>query len=356
MRKLKVGVIGFGVSAKAYHIPFITTLPQFELTAILQRSGNEAQQKFPGVKIVRDIDALLADQTIDLVVITTPNVTHFPFTLKALQAGKNVVVEKPFTITSADAKTLVDLAKQSGTVLSVYQNRRYVSDYFTIKEILDKDLLGDIHEFEAHYDRYRTEARPNQWREAAGPGNGIFYDLGPHLLDQVFSLFGLPSEVTADIRLQRPHAKADDFFNIWLQYPFGKAILHAGMLIREPGPRYMVHGTKGSFIKYGEDVQEAKLRAGELPNQQGWGVEPESIYGYLHTEKDGQVIKQKYPSLPGSYGGYYINLYHSIVNGAPVKEKPEHGYNTVRLIELAFESNEKRCTVKCSDLMDVPYS
>jgi predicted dehydrogenase len=355
MRKLKVGVIGYGISAKVFHIPFITTLSGFELVSVLERSGNEASQKHPSVKTVRTIDELLADENIDLLVITTPNETHFPFAVKCLHAGKHVVVEKPFTISTSEAKTLVDLAKASDHVLSVYQNRRYVSDYLTIKEILSKQLLGDIHEFEAHYDRYRVEARPAAWREAVKPGSGIFYDLGPHLLDQVFALFGLPIAVAADIRCQRPHAKVDDFFNLWLNYPFGKVILHAGMLIREPGPRYMIHGNKGSFIKYGEDVQEAKLRAGALPVTEDWGYEPEEFFGLVHTEKDGKIIKEKYPSLRGDYGKYYINLYNTIVNGAPLKERPEHGYNTIRLIELAFESNEKHCTIECSGFMNVGY-
>jgi predicted dehydrogenase len=187
------------------------------------------------------------------------------------------------------------------------------------------------------------------------PGSGIFYDLGPHLLDQVFCLFGLPLAVTSDIRLQRPHAKVDDFFNLWLDYPFGKIILHAGMLIREAGPRYMLHGTKGSFIKFGEDVQEAALRAKALPVTDNWGREPEENFGVIHTEINGRIIKERYPSLPGNYGQYYKNLYNTIMHGEPLKEKPEHGYNTIRLIELAFESNNKRCTVECSGFKNISY-
>ncbi len=355
MKKLKVGIAGFGVSAKAFHIPFLTTMDEYELVCIVKREGNEVQEKYPMVNTARSIDELLAHQNIDLVIITTPNETHFPFAVKCLEAGKHVVVEKPFTNTTKEAKDLVALAEQSNHVLSVFQSRRYVSDYRTICEVLDKNLLGEVHEFEAHYDRYRPEARPHAWREAPLKGSGILYDLGPHLIDQAFLLFGLPTAVTADIRRQRPHARVDDFFNIWLDYPFGKVILHAGMLIREPGPRYMIHGSHGSFIKYGEDVQEPLLRAGQLPNVQGWGQEPESNYGLLHTEKNGQAIKEPYPSLPGNYGRYYADLYNTIVNGAPLKEKPEHGYNTIRLIELAFESSVQRCTVECTELMNVSH-
>ena len=352
MKKLNVGIVGFGISAKVYHIPFLTTMDGFTVTSIVERSGNGVQQQYPSIKTVRSIDELLSDESIDLVVITTPNDSHFPFAMKCLEAGKHAVVEKPFTNTSEEARILVKKAKESETILSVYQNRRYVSDYLTIKEILDKHLLGDVHEFEAHYDRYRAEARPKSWREAPLPGSGILFDLGPHIIDQALSLFGLPSAITADIRMQRPHARVDDFFNIWLQYPFSKVILHAGMLIREPGPRYMIHGDKGSFIKYGEDVQEAKLRLGELPTTADWGQEPENIFGLLHTEENGMILKTNYPSLAGNYGQYYTNLYNTIVNKEPLKEKPEHGYNNIRIIELAFESSKSKCTVDCTGLMD----
>lgn len=351
MKKLNVGIVGFGISAKVYHIPFLTTVEGFILKSIVERNGNGVQQSHPSVKTVRSIEELLSDKDIDLVVITTPNDSHFPYALKCLEAGKHVVVEKPFTNTSEEARILVEKAKKSANVLSVYQNRRYVSDFLTIKEILDKKLLGDVHEFEAHYDRYRAEARPKAWREAPLAGSGILFDLGPHLIDQALVLFGLPSAITADIQLQRPHARVDDFFNLWLQYPFGKVILHAGMLIREPGPRYMIHGNNGSFIKYGEDVQEAKLRAGEQPVTENWGHEPESIFGLLHTEKNGAIIKENYPSRPGNYGDYYKNLYNTIVSKEPLKERPEHGYNTIRIIEHAFESNKNKCTVECNDLM-----
>jgi scyllo-inositol 2-dehydrogenase (NADP+) len=355
MRKIKTGIVGYGISAKVFHIPFVNTLDGYQWTSITDRSGVKAKQDFPAIKAFSTLEDMLKDDELELVVITTPNETHYPFARKCLEAGKHVVLEKPFTITTDEGKALVELAASGDRILSVYQNRRYVSDFLTIRQLLASKVLGEVHEFEAHYDRYRSEARPGAWREAVKPGSGIFYDLGPHLLDQVFCLFGLPLSVTADIRQQRPHARVDDFFNLWLDYPFGKVILHAGMLMREPGPRYMIHGTKGSFIKYGEDVQEAKLRAGELPLAPDWGLEPEDFHGLLHTETNGKIIRQKYPSLKGDYRQYYRNLYETIVNKAPVKEKPEHGYNTIRLIELAFESHRRKCTVPCNGFMEIDY-
>jgi predicted dehydrogenase len=220
-----------------------------------------------------------------------------------------------------------------------------------MKDLLAEKLLGEVHEFNATYDRYRPEAIPGAWREADLPGSGILYDLGPHLLDQVLDLFGNPTTITADIRLQRPHSKVDDYFNIWLDFGFLKAILHAGMLVREQGPRYMIQGTKGSFIKYGEDPQEVKLKAGELPTASDWGKESEEYNGVLHTEINGEVVRKTIPSHKGNYGLYYKSVYNSIVNNAPVTERPEHGHNTIRLINLAFESSRQKKTLDCTGLL-----
>lgn len=351
MRVLKAGLVGFGISGKTYHAPFLVTSKQFQLVSVLERNRQDSKEKYPFVNVVKTIEELIGDAGIDIVIITTPNDTHFPYAKAALEAGKHVILEKPFTNTSEEARQLVDIARNSGKILSVYQNRRYVSDFFTIKEILDKKLLGEVHTFEGHYDRYRSEARPHAWREAPLPGSGILYDLGAHLIDQAQVLFGLPKSITADIRQQRPHARVDDYFDLRLDYGFLKVILQAGMLVREPGPRYLIHGTEGSFIKFGEDPQEARLRAGELPLGEDWGQEPEEWYGLLHTVIDGKTIKKEYPSLRGDYGLYYKSVYETIVNNAPLTEKPEHGYNTIKLIELAFESHRQQRTIACNQLM-----
>ena len=355
VQPINVGMAGFGISASVFHAPFFETMPQFNLVSVQERTRNESQKKYPSVKVVRDFAALCADPEIELIVITTPNDTHFPYSKAALKAGKHVVVEKPFTITSAEAMELARLAKSTDRMLSVYQNRRYVSDFFTIEKILNEGLLGPIHTFEGHYDRYRAEARPNAWREEPSPGSGILYDLGAHLIDQACYFFGLPENITADVRHQRPHARAVDYFDLRLDYGFTKVILQAGMLVREPGPRYLIHGTKGSFVKSGEDPQEARLRAGEAPVGEDWGQESPATHGILHTELNGKVIRKTYPSLKGDYSRYYVNIFNTIRNGAPLKEKPEHGVNTVRLIELALESSRLQRTVPCTGLLPVDY-
>ena len=350
---IKTGVVGYGVAAQFMHLPFIVTNTKYQLQTILQRQGDAAGEKYPSVKIVRSLDEMLKDDSLELIVITTPNDSHFDYACRALEAGKHVVLEKPFTITSGDAQQLIDLAEKKKRILSVYQNRRYVSDFLTIQQLLKENKLGEIVEFEAHYDRYRPEQRPNAWREENTPGSGILYDLGAHLIDQAFCLFGLPQFITADIRIQRPHATTTDYFELWLDYGFSKIILKAGMLVREPGPRYTIHGMQGSFIKSGEDPQEALLRKGMLPTSADWGQEAADIYGLLHTEIDGRIIKEKYPSLPGNYGGFYDDLYQAIAEHKPLKVKPEHGFNVIRMIELATESNEKKSRVACTHLKNV---
>ncbi|MBA4166935.1 MAG: Gfo/Idh/MocA family oxidoreductase, partial [Chitinophagaceae bacterium] len=229
-KKIKVGVAGYGMSAKLFHIPFVTTVEGYEFTTILERSKSESKKKFPQVKIVRTIDELVSSPDTDLIVVTTPNDTHFEYASKALKAGKHVVLEKPFTNTIEEAKELIAVARSSGKILSVYHNRRYVSDFLTIRDILSKKLLGDVHEYSCNFDRYRSEAKPQAWREEPKPGSGILYDLGSHLIDQALVLFGLPKTITAAIRAQRPHSMVDDYFNIWLDFGFTRAILHSSML------------------------------------------------------------------------------------------------------------------------------
>ncbi|HLO81463.1 MAG TPA: Gfo/Idh/MocA family oxidoreductase [Chitinophagaceae bacterium] len=353
MQPIRAALVSFGISSRTFHAPFLTTMPEYQLVSVVERSGETSKEKYPFVKVVRTIEDVLKDDAIELVVITSPNETHFPYAKMAMEAGKNVVLEKPFTNTSDEALELVRISKATGKVCAVYHNRRYVADYLTMKQILEKKLLGDLHEFEAHYDRYRPDPRTyGLWREKPIPGSGVFYDLGSHLLDQSLQLFGHPQYIIADIRKQKPYSVVDDYFDVRLDYGFLKVLVKSGMLVREMGPRYMMHGTKGSFIKYGEDTQEELLKAGQLPVGAEWGKEPESQFGLIHTDIDGKVIREVYPSVQGGFGGFYKNLAKTIREGAPLKEKPEHGYNVIRLIELAFESNEKQCRVKVAGLLD----
>ncbi len=354
-RKINTALVGFGMTAKVMHAPFLATNEKYNVTTVVERHKDDSRSLFPNTTIVRSFEELLQHDDVELVIITTPNESHFTYAQQALQAGKHVVLEKPFTITSADAAKLVQTAKEASKVLSPFHNRRYVADFRTMQVLFQQNLMGEIHTFEGHFDRYRPQPKVNAWREEALPGSGILYDLGPHLIDQALCLFGLPQTITADVKKQRSFSVVDDAFDLKLDYGFLQVGLKSGMLVREPGPRYQIHGTLGSFVKWGEDVQEALLKEGALPNVGGWGAEPAEQYGLLHTEIGGEVVKKQYPSLPGNFGLYYQNLFETIVHGAELKEKGEHGYNTIKLIELAFESSRQKRTLPCEGLMEAAY-
>lgn len=343
---ISTAVISFGISAKTFHTPFITTNPGFSLDMVMERNGESAKDRYPNVQVVKTLEEVLGNSKIELVVIASPNTTHFAYAKAAMLAGKHVVVEKPFTNTADEAKELINLSESTGKICAVFHNRRYVADFLTMKSILDKGLIGEPREFFAHYDRFRPEPRTyGLWREDILPGSGVFYDLGPHLIDQALVLFGNPLTITADIRKQKEYSKVDDYFDIRLDYGTLIVTLHSSMLVREMGPRYMMHGTKGSFIKNGEDPQEELLKAGVLPTGADWGKEEEENYGLLHTEKNGEIIREIYPSLQGSFGKFYQNLYNTLREGAPLQETPMHGYNVIRMIELAFESSKLKRTI-----------
>jgi len=348
-------MVGFGMSAQVFHAPFVHTVPGFRFHAVVERKTSLAAISYPGIITYRSFEETLQDAEIDLVVITTPNETHFPFSMQALAAGKNEVLEKPFTNTTTEAQQLLNTVHQYNKVLSVYHNRRYVSDFRTIVEILQQKQLGDVHEYECHFDRYRPEAKPNAWREKAIPGSGILYDLGSHLIDQALCLFGIPKNITAEIKLQRPHANIEDYFDIRLDFSFAKAILKSSMLVREMGPRYMIHGTKGSYIKSGDDPQEALLKDGVIPLGDDWGKEPAGIEGILHTEKNGVVVRELLASKQGNFGDFYRRLYDTLVNGKPLTEKPEHGFNTIRIIELALQSSHEKRTIEVTGMKQAAY-
>ena len=342
MQKINTALCSFGMSGWVFHAPFLEVDERFNFYAVWERSKKLAQQKYPQVKSYNTIEALLQDDAIELVVVNTPNYTHFEFAKLALLAGKHVVVEKPFTVFSDQGKELISLAKKHNKVLSVYQNRRYDSDFKTIKKIVDEKWLGNIVEAEFHFDRYKEEISPKVHKEIPGPGTGSLYDLGSHLIDQALQLFGEPEQVFADIAIMRPVSKVDDYFELILFYPELRVRLKSSYQVREPLPGYILHGSKGSFIKPKTDVQEAMLQEGKIPGSTDWGVEPEADRGLLHTEKDGRVIREYIPSLRGNYGEYYDGVYDAIRNKKPSPVAAEDGLKVVQLIEVAYESNKLR--------------
>ena len=346
---LNVGLIGYGIGGQVFHAPVMTSVAGLRLSVIRASNPDHvalAKKRYPDAKVVADTDLLFNDPSLDLIVITTPNVYHLPLARKALEAGKNVVVDKPFTISSQEADSLIDLAEKKGKLLSVFHSRRFDSDFRTVQKIISSGSLGTIAEFESRYDRFRNYLKPQAWREEALPGSGLLYDLGSHLIDQAITLFELPEAITADIRMQRPGSAVDDNFELILHYPHLKVSLKSGMLVREPLQRFIVLGMQGSFVKKGLDVQEEALKAGIHPTSTpSWGVEPESIWGTINTTTNGLHIRGVVESERGNYCDYYQNIYEVIRGKASLIVTPRQARDVIRVIELAVQSHQKRKTI-----------
>jgi scyllo-inositol 2-dehydrogenase (NADP+) len=346
---IDVGLIGFGLAGRAFHAQVIRTVPGLRLAAILQRSGNEAAEQHPDVRIVRTLDELLAIKEIRLAVIATPNDSHFPLAQRCLAAGRDVLVDKPFTTTLAEAVDLVEFAKKHGRLLTVYQNRRYDGDFQAIVQLVASGVLGRIVRFESNYDRFRPQLKPNAWRERSGPGTGIFFDIAPHLIDHALLLFGLPESLTADIRIEREGAVADDAFDLAFHYPHGLRVdLRSSILAAATRPRFLLHGTQGAFVKQTVDPQENNLRYGHISTDGAWGAEPEEKWGVLTLSENGVISQRRVPSPTCDYRDFYANLRDAILGKAKLAVSTDWALNVMRLLELARQSSDERRTVSVS--------
>ncbi|HYW96090.1 MAG TPA: Gfo/Idh/MocA family oxidoreductase, partial [Bacteroidales bacterium] len=282
---------------------------------------------------------------IELIIVNTPDHTHYELTRQALQAGKHVVVEKPFTQTFTEAAELIEMAENNGLVLSVFQNRRWDGDFLTIGQVLQKKLLGRLTEFESHFDRFRNYVKEDTWKEDPATGTGTLYNLGSHMIDQALILFGMPEGVTADIRMMRPGAKVDDSFDLHLRYTGLKVVVRGGYLVREAGPRYILHGTEGSFLKWGLDPQEETLKQGNLPVGDNWGKEHQDDFGLLNTTIGDLHFRGRIETLPGNYSAYYDNIYRALRHGEALAVTARQGANVIRIIEAAYRSARERRTI-----------
>ena len=346
MKPICTALCSFGMSGWVFHAPFLQVNPGFNLYAVWERTKNLAEEKYPGIKTYRTLEDMLADDSIELVVVNTPNFTHYEYTIKALEAGKHVIVEKPFTVTVKEGNDLIELAKKQDKKLSIYQNRRYDSDYKTIKKIIQQKVLGDLVEVEMHFDRFKAVPGNKVHKETPGPGTGSLYDLGSHLIDQALQLFGMPEKLFADIQCMRPVSQVDDYFELLLYYKKLRVRLKSSYVVREALPGYIFHGLKGSFIKPKTDIQEEMLQAGNTPGTSDWGTEPESQKGLLHTEKNGEVIREYIQSEQGNYDEFYDGIYEALRNDTPLPVTPEDAVNVIKIIEAAYESNKTNCLVK----------
>lgn len=339
---INVGIAGFGMSGKIFQAPFLNADKRFEIKKVYERSSENSKEEYSYVEVVRSFEELLTED-IDLVIISTPNAQHVPMTRQALEAGKNVIVEKPVAATAAEAEELCNLAMEKKVLFSVYQNRRLDGDFLTVKQLIDEGRLGEVLDYEVHYDRFVKGGSSKKWKAEGGKGVGILYDLGVHIIDQAYILFGMPDEVYADFRKQRQESMGFDNFEVVLYYKDKKAILSAGEIVAKQGPHFMVNGRNGSFIKYNMDVQENALIAGKRPPLEDWGKDAEEHYGTLYFDQDDVIQELKVPTVIGNYGNYYDNIYNVMTNGAELSVKPEETVAVLKIIEAAQKSNaEKR--------------
>lgn len=329
---VRVGLIGYGYAGATFHAPLISAVPGLSLDAFVSSKPAAIAERFPQATIHAQVDALLRDPAIDLVVIATPNETHFPLAAAALRAGKHVVVDKPFTLDLAEARALIALSQETGRNLTVFHNRRWDSDFATVRRAIDEGLVGDPVHLETHFDRFRPQVR-DRWRENAGPGAGVWFDLGPHLADHALLLMGLPDRVTASLALQREGARSDDWAHVVLGFGGRRAILHASMLVSGGVPRFIVHGTAGSAVKQGMDGQESQLLAGMAPGAEGWGEDRDPLM--LHTA-DG--TSRSIPAERGDQRAFYRLIAEAARGRAANPVPPIQSLAVMAVIEAAQQS------------------
>jgi len=326
------------MSGKVFHAPFIHFHPGFELTAVWERSKMNASLDYPSVQVVTQLEDILNNPAIELVVVNTPTATHFEYAQKALLAGKHVIVEKAFTTTEKEADLLIDLAKKMGKILSVYQNRRWDSDFQTVEKIIKQQLLGNIHSATIRFERFKDILSAKLHKEQPGPGAGLLMDLGPHIIDQALVLFGMPNAVIADIRTIRDHSLVDDDFIIHLLYNQLRVTLISSLLVANSPEAYLIHGNKGSFVKERADIQENALMQNQQPFTDQWGVEPEIHAGRLITMQNGIRKEVIIPAVAGNYGLFYENIFQSIRFNQPLVVSGLEGKNVMKIIEAAQKS------------------
>ena len=320
-----VGLIGYGLGGSSFHAPLIAAEPRLRLRVVVTSRAGQVERDHPGTRVVAGADELLADPEVELVVVAAPNAVHHPLAAAALRAGRHVVVDKPFALSTAEADDLIALAEATDRRLSVFHNRRWDGDFRTVRRVLEAGALGEVATFVSRYDRFRP-APKGSWKEAAGPGSGLLWDLGPHLVDQAMVLFGPPRTVWADLDVQRPAVEAVDYVHLVLGYGRLRAVLHAGMLVRAPGPRFEVHGDRGSLVT--------------------WGLDQPEVRATVTGEVAGQQLQGRLEGLPDAHERFYAAMAAAVAGEGPVPVDPADARATVAVIEHAVASARERQVVE----------
>lgn len=344
---IRVGLVGFGMAGRVFHAPLLSSVEGLELAAVMERSTNKAAERYPGITVYRSLQEMLADKSLGLFVVATPNDTHYALAKEILSAGRNVVVDKPMTMTSAEAAELMGLAKKHKVLLAPFHNRRWDSDFLTVQKLLHEGVLGRLVAFESRFDRWRpAPMTERQWKDGADSG-GMLQDLGPHLADQALALFGLPQAVGAEVLRERDGSGPNDSFTIRLRYPGLVVTLASNLLSLKAAPRYRLRGTRGGYIKKGVDAQEAALTKITRIEGAAWGQEPSSAWGLLYVDIDGGSVSRPVPAVTGNYRLYYAGIRDALLGKAPAPVTGVDGWRVARLLEWAVESSEKRREIVC---------
>ena len=330
---IRVALVGYGYAGKTFHAPLIRSVPGLELATVVSRDAAKVHADLPDVAVVADAHAAIADPQTSLIVIASPNDTHAPLAQAALEAGKHVVVDKPLALDLAQARELASVAERQGKLLSVFQNRRWDSDFLGVRQAMANGVLGEVKHFESHIDRFRPQVRV-RWREQPGAGSGLWYDLGPHLIDQAMLLFGLPDQVLASLATQRDGGEVTDWAHVVLMYGTRRIILHASMLVAGGSVRFTVHGTQASLIKLHADRQEAQLLAGVRPGDASWGEDLDPILIY---DGEGRMTERAAPL--GDQRQYYIALRDAVLGKGANPVTPSQAITVMAVIEAAMESS-----------------
>lgn len=337
---VRTALVGFGYAGRTFHAPLIAACPELHLEAVVSRQAEAVAEAWPQARTAASLDEVLADPAVELIVLATPNALHAAQAEAALKAGKAVVVDKPFTLTIAEARRLAALADERGLLLSVFHNRRWDADFLTLKALIAEDRLGPVVRLESCFDRWRPQVR-DRWREGDGPGAGLWYDLGPHLIDQALCLFGRPLGVTCDLAILRPGGRAVDYAHAVLRYADKRIILHADMVTPAPDARFAVHGVRAGWSKQGLDVQEEQLKAGLAPGAAGWGVDPRP--GVVVDGATG--AREVVPGPPGDYPAYYAAVARALRGGASNPVPPSEAVAVMEVLEAGLLSAERRAEV-----------
>lgn len=345
--EIGVAVVGFGLAGRVFHAPFVSAVPGLRLRAIVQRQGDEAARAWPEARVLRSVEEALGDPGVELVVVATPNETHFDMAMAALGAGKHVVVDKPVAGTADEARAMTELAAAKGVVLVPFHNRRWDGDFLTMRRLLADGVLGRVVTMESHFDRFRPVPRGGTWKEAGGVAQGLLMDLGPHLIDQAMVLFGTPEWVEADVRRDREGTEIEDAFDVTLGYPGLRVLCRSTMIAAEPAPRFVLHGTRGSFRKWGVDQQEPALVAGarvpRMGSEEVWLEEEEAAWGEVVTAADparpGKLSRRRVKTVEGDYRAFYAGVRDAVLGRGAAPVTAEDGWRVLRLIELARESS-----------------